>query len=205
MGPGAPLRPPTDLRLASLLVPGGAQVGVLCRLQVGLTLGTMTWQLTQAGCPPPKPPPPQKSLSTSPALQRKLPLCWETPLTCVPSSCEPSESLAEEKWCLAHSADEETEAASRPDTCASRAPPRGPRRAAASSPGPPRPRVSCRGRQFSGALLLSPAHPSASRFLRDLDTRGILNSLSPFLSRGPSSRNCVNAVRPTCSALPDTQ
>lgn len=139
MGPGAPLRPPTDLRLASLLVPGGAQVGVLCRLQVGLTLGTMTWQLTQAGCPPPKPPLPQKSLSTSPALQRKLPLCWETPLTCVPSSCEPSESLAEEKWCLAHSADEETEAASRPDTCASRAPPGGPRRAAASSPGPPAP------------------------------------------------------------------
>lgn len=203
MGPGAPLRPPTDLRLASLLVPGGAQVGVLCRLQVGLTLGTMTWQLTQAGCPPPKPPLPQKSLSTSPALQRKLPLCWETPLTCVPSSCEPSESLAEEKWCLAHSADEETEAASRPDTCASRAPPGGPRRAAASSPGTPPPRLLPWPPVLRRAAAL--AHPSASRFLRDLDTRGILNSLSPFLSRGPSGRNCVNAVRPTCSALPDTQ
>lgn len=163
-----PFRPLTDLWLAFLLVRGRAQVGVLCRPQVGLTLGKMTWQSTQAGCPPlglqfgalPHPNlrhPQKKSLHVlHPAVQAP-PLLGDAPYV-RPLVVRTSESLAEEQWCLAHSADEETEAASRRETRASCAPPGGPRRAVPSA-WDPRPHFSCRSLWFSGTLLTSPTGP----------------------------------------------
>lgn len=136
--------------------------------------------------PPPKPPPtPEKVSPRAPPRSESSPSAGRRPLRC-PVVVGPSKSLAEEKWCLAHSADEETEAASHRETCTSCAPPGGPRRAV-PSPRNPQPHVSCRGLQFSGTPLISPIrrHPISSETSTHVALytfSGDCYFLSPFLS-----------------------